>query len=54
MIERNRETANRTVRRARVTLGADKGFDAQDFVLKLRERNVTPRIAINARTYAGA
>lgn len=30
-----------------VTLGADRGFDAQDFVLELRERRVTPRIAQN-------
>ena len=29
------------------TLGADKGFDAKDFVAELRERNVTPHIAQN-------
>jgi len=52
MIERSRKTANRTVRRARVTLGADKGFDAEEFVLKLKDQNVTPHIAINARSYA--
>ena len=52
MIERSRKTANRTVRRTRVTLGGDKGFDAEEFVLKLKEQNVTPHIAINARTYA--
>ena len=28
-----------------VTLGADRGFDAKDFVLELRERRVTPHIA---------
>jgi hypothetical protein len=30
-----------------VTLGADKGFDAESFVLELRERRVTPHIAQN-------
>jgi hypothetical protein len=35
-----------------VTLGADKGFDTQDFVHALKGRNVTPHIAINARTHA--
>ena len=30
-----------------VTLGADKGFDAADFVMELREINVTPHIAQN-------
>ena len=29
------------------TLGADRGFDAQDFVMELRERQVTPHIAQN-------
>ena len=52
MIKRSRKTANRTVRRTRVTLGADKGFDAEAFVLKLKQQNVTPHIAINARTYS--
>lgn len=47
MIERSRKTANRTVRGGRVTLGADKGFDAEAFVLSLKEQNVTPHIAIN-------
>lgn len=28
-----------------VTLGADKGYDVRDFVVRLRERNVTPHIA---------
>jgi transposase len=30
-----------------VTLGADKGFDARDFVAELREVNVTPHLAQN-------
>jgi transposase len=30
-----------------VTLGADRGFDAKDFVFELRERRVTPHIAQN-------
>ena len=31
-----------------ITLGSDKGFDAADFVMELREINVTPHIAQNA------
>jgi IS5 family transposase len=31
----------------RVTLGGDKGYDVADFVEALREREVTPHIAIN-------
>ena len=40
----------------RVTLGADKGYDQKEFVLQLREHQVTPHIArkptsiIDART----
>jgi transposase len=34
-------------RAQRVTVGADKGFDAQDFVDDLRESNVTPHVARN-------
>jgi IS5 family transposase len=34
-------------RPSRVTLGADKGYDAQDFVAELREVNVTPHVAQN-------
>ena len=30
-----------------ITLGGDKGFDAADFVMELREINVTPHIAQN-------
>ena len=33
----------------RVTLGADKGYDARDFVEGLRELDVTPHVAQNAR-----
>ena len=29
------------------TLGADRGFDARDFVMELRERRVTPHVAQN-------
>jgi transposase len=36
-----------------ITLGADKGFDAADFVMELREINVTPHVAQNtSRTSA--
>jgi IS5 family transposase len=31
-----------------VTLGADKGYDAKDFVMELRELNVRPHIAQNS------
>jgi len=31
----------------RITVGGDKGFDAESFVQELRERNVTPHIAID-------
>jgi transposase len=31
-----------------VTLGADKGYDAKDFVMELRERNVRPHVAQNS------
>ena len=30
-----------------ITLGGDKGYDAADFVMELREINVTPHIARN-------
>jgi len=30
-----------------ITLAADRGFDARDFVMELRERRVTPHIARN-------
>jgi hypothetical protein len=33
--------------RGPVTLGADKGDDAKDFVMALRERNVRPHVAQN-------
>ena len=31
----------------RITLGADKGYDIQDFVEELRQRNVTPHVTQN-------
>jgi hypothetical protein len=31
--------------RRRITLGADKGYDAAAFIASLRERRVTPHIA---------
>jgi transposase len=51
MIGRSRKGRARTMRRSRVTLGGDKGFDAEGFVLELKARNVTPHVAINARTW---
>jgi transposase len=38
---------DRQAGRHRVTLGADKGYDAADFVVDLRALNVTPHIAQN-------
>ena len=37
----------RADRPSRITLGADKGYDAEDFVNELRSMNVTPHIARN-------
>jgi transposase len=50
MIKRCRKA--RAIAKTRVTLGADKGFDAEGFVLALKGQKVTPHIAINARTYS--
>ena len=49
-----RETAldlvdSRCRQRRRITLGADKAYDVTQFVNDLRERSVTPHIAINGR-----
>ncbi len=41
VIEKRADRANR------ITLGADKGYDAEDFVNELRSMNVTPHIARN-------
>lgn len=43
------EMAARLPGDGRVTLGADKGYDARDFVEGLREMDVTPHVAQNAR-----
>ena len=42
------EMAARLPGERRVTLGADKGYDARDFVEGLRELDVTPHVAQNA------
>ena len=45
-----RRRSRRTIRRrGRITLGGDKGYDVSAFVASLRERNVTPHIAIDDR-----
>jgi len=45
-----RRRLRRAIRRAgRVTLGADKAYDVSGFVAALRQRAVTPHIAINGR-----
>ena len=36
----------------RITLGADKGYDVQDFVNELRSINVAPHVAAKARRSA--
>ena len=38
----------------RITLGGDKGYDVADFVKALKERNVTPQIAINGSVRSDA
>ena len=38
----------RADRPGRITLGADKGYDAEDFVNELRSMNVTPHVAAKA------
>ena len=37
----------RADRPSRITLGPDKGYDAEDFTTELRSINVTPHIARN-------
>ena len=36
-------------KRRRITLGADKAYDVADFVDRMRERAVTPHIAVDGR-----
>lgn len=38
----------------RRTLGADKGYDTQEFVKHCRERNVTPHVAMNVERKGGS
>jgi len=40
--------------RRRITLGADKAYDTQDFVKALREMNITPHVAQNDRNRKSA
>jgi IS5 family transposase len=39
----------RAGRPVRITLGADKGYDAEDFVNELKSMNVTPHVAAKAK-----
>ena len=39
----------RADRPGRLTLGADKGYDSEDFVNELRSMNVTPHVAAKAK-----
>jgi transposase len=50
--ERNAALAmieSRADRPVRITLGADKGYDAEDFVNELKSMNVTPHVAAKAK-----
>lgn len=42
----------RADRPGRITLGADKGYDAEDFVNELRSMNVVPHVAAKTRNSA--
>jgi transposase len=44
----------RADRPGRITLGGDKGFDTADFVMELREMNVTPHVAQNTSNRCSA
>jgi transposase len=46
--------AARRRRRKRLTVGADKAFDTQDFVARLRELGVTPHVAQSTRNRSSA
>jgi hypothetical protein len=46
--------AARRRRRKRLTLGADKAFDTQDFVARLRELGVTPHVVQSTRNRSSA
>src|SRR5260370_32577613 len=41
------EMVGRLPARSRITVGADKGYDAAEFVRELRSMNVTPHVAQN-------
>lgn len=45
---------NRQRTRKRITLGADKAYDTQDFVKALREMNIAPHVAQNNRNRQSA
>ena len=43
------QPVDRLKRRRRITLGADKGYDAASFIAALRERKITPHVAVDRR-----
>jgi transposase len=43
------QLVDRLKRRRRITLGADKGYDAASFIAALRERKITPHVAVDRR-----
>lgn len=49
MLDRRKRGGRKRARRItrRITLGADKAYDVTDFVGDLRQRKVTPHIAVN-------
>ena len=42
------------LRKRRITLGADKGYDVRGFVGELRQRNITPHVAQNTTNRSSA
>lgn len=46
--------AERIACEARVTIGADKGYDTRDLVAELRAMNVTPHVAQNEKRSGGS
>jgi transposase len=48
------QMAGRIAGKERVTVGADKGYDTQEFVQEMRERNVTPHVSQNTNRKGGS
>ena len=48
------QMAGRIAGKERVTVGADKGYDTQEFVQEMRARNVTPHVSQNTNRKGGS